>query len=102
MDNEDALGHLLKVEAEAASLVSDAIAEADKRIAEAEKNNRAKYEEKYHMELEKFESEFNLEKERIKDQYQKAMEAHNQLLSGMSTDMKRFSLLFNEHFSGEG
>ncbi|MDR2259009.1 MAG: hypothetical protein LBE14_07665, partial [Treponema sp.] len=41
------LTHLLKIEAEAAALVNEAQAEADRRAGEGEKTNRARYEEQY-------------------------------------------------------
>jgi vacuolar-type H+-ATPase subunit H len=47
MDDEDIVGHLLKIESEAAALVLDAQAEADRRLAEAEKRSRAAYEQQY-------------------------------------------------------
>ena len=102
MENDEALGHLLKIEAEAAALVNDAQAEADRRIAESEKQNRAVYEERYQTEIERLETEFQKEKEKVKEQYQKELEAYREELSGLGTDMDHFSALFNELLAGEG
>jgi predicted component of viral defense system (DUF524 family) len=102
MENDEALEHLLKIEAEAAALVNGAQAEADRRIAESEKQNRAVYEERYRIELEKLETEFQKEKEKVKEQYQKELEAFREELSGLSTNMDRFSVFFNKLLAGEG
>ena len=102
MENDEALGHLLKIEAEAADLVNGAQAEADRRIAESEKQNRAVYEERYQIEIEKLEAELQKEKKTVKEQYQKELEAYREKLSGLGTNMDRFSALFNELLAGEG
>jgi F0F1-type ATP synthase membrane subunit b/b' len=102
MDNDKALSHLLKIEAEAAALVNDAQVEADRRIAESEKQNRAVYEERYRLEAEKLEAELQKEKEKLKEQYQKELEAYREELSGLSAGMDRFSALFNKLLAGEG
>jgi F0F1-type ATP synthase membrane subunit b/b' len=41
-EDKDVLQHLLHLEAEASALVDDAQAEADRRVSEGEKQNRAK------------------------------------------------------------
>jgi len=102
MENDEALEHLLKIEAEAAALVNGAQAEADRRVAESEKQNRAVYEERYRTELEKQETEFQKEKVKIKEQYQKELEAFREELSGLGTNMDRFSAFFNKLLAGEG
>jgi len=43
MENEGALEHLLKIESDAAALVSDAQEEADRRVQESEKKNRENF-----------------------------------------------------------
>ena len=102
MENDGALEHLLKIEAEAAALVNSAQAEADRRIAESEKQNRAVYEERYQKETEKLETAFQEEKEKVKEHYQKELEAYREELSGLSANMDGFSALLNELLAGEG
>jgi F0F1-type ATP synthase membrane subunit b/b' len=102
MNNDDnALGHLLEIESEAASLVNDAQAEADRRIAEGEKRNRAAYEERYRAEAEKLEGEFQKDKEKVKNQYQKELEAYREKISALAVDQDRFSAFMNGLFAGE-
>ena len=50
MDNTEVLGHLLKIESEAAVLVNEAQAEADKRVTEAEKILRSGFDERFSAE----------------------------------------------------
>jgi vacuolar-type H+-ATPase subunit H len=58
MDNNEVLDHLLKIEAEAAALVDEAQAEADTRITEAEKQNRAAYDKRFIEENQRLEKSF--------------------------------------------
>ncbi|MDR0301676.1 MAG: hypothetical protein LBI04_05090 [Treponema sp.] len=99
MENDNTLEHLLKIEAQAAALVNDAQAEADRRIHENEENNRKTYEERYRVETQKRESAFRKEKEKIKEQYQKMLEDYRNGISTAKTDVEKFSALFNEYVS---
>jgi vacuolar-type H+-ATPase subunit H len=96
MENEKTLDHLLKIEAEAAGLVNDAQAEADRRIHENEEKNRVAYEEHFRAEAEKYESSLNKEKDSLKNQYQKALENYQKEISGINADEKSFITLFNK------
>jgi vacuolar-type H+-ATPase subunit H len=102
MDNDKALEHLLKIEAKAAALVNDAQAEADRRIAENEKKNRELYEQRFSIEAQAKETALRKEKDRLKKQYQKELDDYRQEISGIKTDVDRFSTLFSEIYSGEG
>jgi len=102
MDNEKALEHLLKIEAKAAALVNDAQAEADRRIAENEKKNREIFEQRFSVESQAKETALRKEKDRLKKQYQKELDDYRQEISGIKTDVQRFSTLFSEIYSGEG
>ena len=101
MDNNDALGHLLKIESEAAVLVADAQAEADRRITEAEKQSKALYEELYQNKLEKLENEFQTYKEQIQRQYQEEMDAYRKEISSVNVDINAFSALLDRLFAEE-
>ena len=95
MDDEEVLGHLLKIESEAAALVNDAQAEADRRVAGGEKQNRAGYEERYRVEAERLEAEFKKSKELIKEQYHKELDAYREKLTSLETDMTAFSAMLD-------
>jgi vacuolar-type H+-ATPase subunit H len=101
MDDEDILGHLLKIEGEAAALVLDAQAEADRRLAEAEKRNRAAYEQQYQNGLALLESEYKKETDNMREQCQKELAAYREKLNGVNGDTSRFSALLESCFAGE-
>ena len=102
MDNDEVLGHLLQIESEAAALVNDAQTEADRRIAEAEKQNRASYEEHYQTELKRLENEFQKYKEQIRRQYHEEIDAYREKISSINVDTKTFSALLDRLIEGEG
>jgi F0F1-type ATP synthase membrane subunit b/b' len=102
MKNENTLNHLLKVEAEAAALVKDAQAEADRRIHENEEKNRAAYEERFKAEAQMRELSLKKEKDRLRKQYQTALEEYRKEISGVNVDVQRFSNLLNEFIAGDG
>jgi len=95
MQNDEVLGHLLEIESEAAALVDDAQAEADRRITEAEKQNRIAYEERYRAENNRLESELRSTKERAQQQYQKELESYKIKIAAVSADTDRFSDLLS-------
>ncbi|MDR1903218.1 MAG: hypothetical protein LBQ88_13180 [Treponema sp.] len=96
MDEHDVLGHLLQIEAEAAALVDDAQAEADKRIAEAEKHNRLNYNETFSREAGVLDDEYRRETVTIREDYQKQLNAyHEYLLSIQVNEAVFFRLLEN-------
>jgi F0F1-type ATP synthase membrane subunit b/b' len=95
MDNDEVLGHLLKIESEAAALVNDAQAEADRRVLEAEKQNHAAYEERYRREGERLEREYQALKEKIRRQYQIELESYSNKITSLHVDVSRFSALLD-------
>ena len=93
MDDHEILQHLLNLESEARTLVDDAQAEADRRISEGEKQNRALYEEAYAREVESLESRYFQNLAEIKEDYRKQLEAYRETLKAVPRDMEGFSLL---------
>jgi F0F1-type ATP synthase membrane subunit b/b' len=89
------LGHLLKIEAEAAALVDDAQAEADRRVTEGERQNRARYEERYGQEAAALEAEYTKEIAAVRENYEKELDAWRDSLAAIKTDMDGFSALVN-------
>ncbi|MDR0501838.1 MAG: hypothetical protein LBH16_00805 [Treponema sp.] len=96
------LDHLLEIEAEAAALVKDAQAEADRRIHENEEKNRASYDEFFKQESYRLEASLSGEKEKITEQYQKAIDEYRKEISGVNTDINKFASMFDKFLAGEG
>jgi F0F1-type ATP synthase membrane subunit b/b' len=94
------LGHLLKIEADAAAMVDDAQAEADRRVAESEKQNRARYDEEYGRHVAELDRAFDEEITRIRADYQAQLEAYRESLDSISVDQGRFSALMDELLTG--
>jgi F0F1-type ATP synthase membrane subunit b/b' len=101
MDNSEVLGHLLKIESEAAAMVSDAQAEADRRVAEAEKQNRAAYEERYQNVLKNLEDGEKKLKEQIRLQYREEIDAFRKKVSSVNVDVNAFAALLDKLIAGE-
>ena len=93
MDDHKVLQHLLDMEAEAAALVNNAQMEADRKISEGEKQNRAQYDEAYAREARILEEFLARNLADVKENYQKQLDAYREGLESMPVDMKAFSLL---------
>jgi len=102
MDNNEVLDHLLEIEAEAAALVNEAQAEADKRITEAEKQNRAAYDKRFVEENQRLEKEFLQIKEQAREQFRKELETYKDKISSINVNNDRFSSLLDSLVLGEG
>jgi vacuolar-type H+-ATPase subunit H len=96
MDEHDVLGHLLQIEAEAAALMDDAQAEADKRIAEAEKHNRLNYDETFSREAGALDEEYRRETAAVREDYQKQLNAYHEHLSAMQVNEIAFFRLLED------
>jgi vacuolar-type H+-ATPase subunit H len=101
MDNDEVIGHLLKIESEASTMVDETQAEADKRILEAKKQNHAAFEERYSRESKRLESEFQAIKEKAQQQYQAELENCRKKTADINSDTNRFSALLNKLVAGE-
>jgi F0F1-type ATP synthase membrane subunit b/b' len=102
MENDDTLERLLKIEKEAASLVNEAQAEADRRIAESEKQNRAACEKKYRVHEQALEEELKKKTDELKTEFKKQIETYLDELSLLKADTKKFSSLLDSLIFGEG
>ena len=90
MDDREILEHLLNLESKAAALVSDAQVEADKRVSEGEKQNRARFDRVYAGEVEALEASFNKNIELTRDDYQKQLETYHESLKTMPLNTEAF------------
>jgi len=102
MDNKEVIDHLLKIESDAAALVNDAQAEADRRITESEKENRAAFDKRFLEENQRLEKEFLQAKELAQQQYQKELETYKEKISSIPVNNDRFSSLLDSLVFGEG
>ncbi|MDR3342956.1 MAG: hypothetical protein LBT14_09275 [Treponema sp.] len=93
MDEQNVLQHLLQVEAEAAGLVHDAQAEADRRLAEGEQQNRLHYEEQYGQEVAELDQEYEKVIAAVKADYARQLEAYRESLDTMVIHQGRFGEL---------
>jgi hypothetical protein len=93
--DQDILRHLLDVETDAQSLVNDAQAEADRRTAEMEKRNRARYEERYTREAALLDSRYESELGAIKDEYNRRLDEYRLGLDDRKPDYAEFYRLLD-------
>ena len=93
MEDHDVLQHLLNLDAKAAALVNDAQAEADRRIAEGEKQNRVRYDEIYTREAEALEASFTRNIAEVKEDYRKQLDLYREHLVTMPQNISAFSSL---------
>lgn len=104
--DENILQHLLQVESDAAALVNNAQAEADRRLAEGEKQNRQRYDEAYSREVAELDAGFEREIKTVKEDYQRQLETYRENLSHIKADTENFfklveSLLFKNPLAKE-
>ena len=96
MDDQELLQHLLDLENKAAVLVSDAQTEADRRVAEGEKQNHARYDEVYAAEVEALEASFAGDVAVTRDNYRKQLEAYHESLKTMPLNTEAFFSLLEK------
>jgi hypothetical protein len=93
---ENVLEHLLKIEADAAGMVADAQAEADRRIAESEKQNRARYDEEYGKQALALDAAYDETVARIRADYREQLEQYRTSLDAIPVDQGCFSARVDE------
>jgi len=101
LEDKDILQHLLEIEGQAAALVNDAQAEADRRIKEAEEQNRQAYDSEYQKYIAALEADYQKEQDAVKAEYDKSLDEYRQGLTGMSRDNGAFSALAFSLLLGE-
>lgn len=93
MNEQDMLHHLLEVESEAASLVHDAQAEADKRVAENEKQNRSRFDDHYTQEVALLEKDYQDAIAKVKHEYNEELDAYRAGFQNRTVDNEGFITL---------
>jgi regulator of protease activity HflC (stomatin/prohibitin superfamily) len=89
--DQSVLAHLLQIESEAAALVDDAQAEADRRLAEGEKQNRQRYDDGYSREAAELDARFEGEIRAVKEDYQNRLGVYRESLNRMAANTENFS-----------
>ena len=97
MEDRDVLQHLLNLENEASALVNDAQAEADRRTAEREVQNRRRYDEVYAREVEALENSYAQNLALVKESCREQLEAYRASLQTIPVDLKAFSSLAEKY-----
>ena len=93
MDDHEVIKHLLNIESEAAALVRDAQAEADRRISGEENQNRVRHDEIYAEEAAVLEASYANEINAARENYRKQLEDYRISLTTMPLNLDAFSLL---------
>jgi F0F1-type ATP synthase membrane subunit b/b' len=101
MDEEGVLRHLLEVEAKASALVDDAQAEADRRVAEKERQNRSRYDERYSREVAELDAVYEQDIAAVKRDYAGQLDAYRESLGAMPVHNDDFSGLAESLFLQE-
>jgi hypothetical protein len=91
MEGRDVLQHLLRVESEAASLSTEAVAEADRRVAERERFAREAYAKRYDSRVAELNAAFETEAASIAAEYRRKLDAYREALELKSVDYARFA-----------
>ena len=93
MDDQEILQHLLNLESEAATLLTDAQTEADRRTSEGEKANRSRHDEAYAREVESLELDYAQKLFLVKENYQKQLDEYRESLKSIALNIEAFSSL---------
>jgi hypothetical protein len=97
----EVLQHLLDLETEAAALVDDAQAEADRRAAEGEKAARTLYDEEYAKETAVLADRYTGELKALREEYQKQLDSYREGLKDLVLNMNAFTALAEKLLIGE-
>jgi F0F1-type ATP synthase membrane subunit b/b' len=98
-ENDTILQHLLSLETEASALVDGAQAEADKRVADGENENRARYDSSYAAEIARLEAEYGENIQAVRADYQKQLDEYREGLGKRPVDKGAFTALAGSFFS---
>ena len=100
-DDKNILQHLLHLEAEAASLVDGAQAEADRRLSESEKQSRILFDKSYSEEIERLEAAFADEISAVRKKYNKQLEDYREELMNRSLNKAAFTVIAEKYLLEE-
>jgi vacuolar-type H+-ATPase subunit H len=95
-DANDVLQSLLDKEKEASSLVTDAQAEADRRLAAAEKKGREEYDAAFKAEADKLEADYNSQLAAETSRYNQNSEQYRAKLDALPVNQAAFSQMVDK------
>ncbi|MDR2516635.1 MAG: hypothetical protein LBC88_04545 [Spirochaetaceae bacterium] len=98
---QETLNHLLEVEAEAQALVNGAEDEAAVRITQAEKRNRAQYDERFAARSAELEAAYERETALIHEAFRKELLEYQAGLESLPRDQDAFNAAVERFFAGE-
>jgi regulator of protease activity HflC (stomatin/prohibitin superfamily) len=101
VQKQGVLNHLLKVESQASILVDEAQAEADRRVAENEKDSRTRYDERYSLEAAERNGEYEKAVLEVQEDYRRQLEAYRETLAAMPVHADAFSRLADSLLFGD-
>ena len=91
----------MEVEAQALALVTEAQIEADRRLADAEKRNLARYQEQYSKAFAQLDEEHAKKLLALREAYASELDAYRQGLEGMLLNQAQFRILLDTFFAEE-
>ncbi|MDR1931113.1 MAG: hypothetical protein LBQ44_10880 [Treponema sp.] len=101
MEDGEVLQHLLEIESKASALVDDAQAEADRRLKQAEEENRAFYDEQYRGLITELDGEYTEQIGAAKAEYKRTLDAYRLTLDAMPVNTEAFrALAFSLLYAG--
>ncbi len=92
----DAINHLLEVEKNASALISDAAAEADRRLAQARSKYNLEYKAGYEKTASDLEADFNQNQKIIEKKYNDELETYKASLAAKPQNFEDFSRLLDK------
>jgi F0F1-type ATP synthase membrane subunit b/b' len=95
MTNDDILNHLVGIEAQAAKVVQDATASANRRIAESEQAFQQDYNKRHEEGVAQIEADFKAKNEELETDYRKQLDEYRTKIDAQTHDVDAFKKLFS-------
>ena len=96
----DILGHLIDVEHKAASMLSEAQAEADRRATRARQTAEAEYRERYTQRVEQMEADADERMQAISTEYDARFDTYKAAIGNCTQDTAAFNALLKKLLFG--
>jgi vacuolar-type H+-ATPase subunit H len=97
MTDQDVIRHLLEIEEQASGIVKDAETEAGRRVREADRDARTKFEADRAENLAALEADFGRETSLLRETYRHQMDAYRAELDTITPNRQAFSALAAEY-----
>lgn len=100
MNETDVIGHLIQIESEAADMLLNAQAEADKRITEAKQKADNIYKEKYENLINELEDTYNQQKKQIDEEIQIKFDSYKEKVTSSNQDKRAINTKLQTYIFG--